>query len=130
MTDRSRAALALAAWLTTAACVDETQGVRSGATCPPSNAPTYQGFAGAFFAGYCLDCHSETRQGDDRRGAPEHLNFDTAAMIRTHAPDIDRMAAAGDNAQNRLMPPLGHPPYPTDFERASLGQYLACELAR
>jgi hypothetical protein len=48
-----------------------------------------------------------------------------------HASDIDTEAASGPKATNTDMPELGTAvtTAPTDAERATLGQFLACEQA-
>ncbi len=43
---------------------------------------------------------------------------------------IDKNAAFGPAAHNRLMPPADQPAQPTDEERVRLGEYIACEIGR
>jgi uncharacterized membrane protein len=117
------AALALLALLFVAACTSTP----SGAVCPTENAPTYASFGKTFFTTYCTDCHSATT--GDRHGAPAGLDFDTEAEIQAHATDSDVVAAAGPNNTNTAMPqtsPLVKT-MPTQAERDTLGQFLACE---
>jgi uncharacterized membrane protein len=104
---------------------DEHEGVATGATCPPSGAPTAQSFGTAFMQTYCLGCHSASVRGDARQGAPSDFNFDTVEQIRLHASHIDMHAAAGPNGTNMEMPPAKQP-QPTQEERELLGQWLAC----
>jgi uncharacterized membrane protein len=109
----------------TAACTSTP----SGATCPPPTAdvPTYDNFGRAFMATYCTDCHSIN--ATNRHGAPADQNYDTEADIKAHAAAIDAEAAAGPNAMNTAMPDLAGPVHsaPTQAERETLGQFLACE---
>ena len=103
-----------------------TGGGGTGATCPATAPPTYDSFGHQFFQSYCTRCHSTT--STDRMGAPDDLNWDTQAGIDQHLADIEGQAAKGPNATNRLMPFT--PPDPTDAERETLGQFLACEKLR
>jgi mono/diheme cytochrome c family protein len=101
----------------------------TGSTCPPVAAPTYQSFGRHFFATYCSGCHS--RDGDDRHGAPIDQRFDSEADIRTHAREIDEVAARGPKASNDDMPDMSGPvrTAPSVGERVLLGELLACEVA-
>jgi uncharacterized membrane protein len=81
-----------------------------------------------FFTSYCLECHSETKLGDDRQGAPVTIDFDTRSLVRMATANIDKQAAWGPDAHNSIMPPDGHM-QPTDAERIRLGEYIACEVA-
>lgn len=101
-------------------------GAPTGATCPPTDPPTFDSFADEFMGKYCRDCHSAT--SPNRRGAPGSQNYDTEADILRHAADIEAEAAAGPDATNTSMPELGGAvtTRPTQAEREQLGQYLAC----
>ena len=103
------------------------ESAESGATCPPSNPPTYAGFGRTFMQTYCTGCHS--RDAGDRHGAPPGLDFDTESEISLHAAAIDAEAAAGPDADNTDMPDLSGPVLqpPSLHEREVLGQFLACE---
>ncbi|WP_224361460.1 c-type cytochrome [Hyalangium versicolor] len=103
----------------------EHGGTATGATCPTSNAPTAQNFGTAFLQDYCLSCHSASATGVARQGAPLAVNFDTLDEVRTQIERIDTHAAAGPGATNTEMPPANRP-QPTQQERATLGQWLAC----
>jgi hypothetical protein len=116
--------------LVVAGCATDPIGEDTGSTCPPTDPPTYANFGQTFMQTYCLDCHSQTRFGDDRHGAPVTIDFDTRSLVRMNTSDIDKQAAFGPNAKNRLMPDDGHPPVPTDEERIRLGEYIACEIGR
>jgi uncharacterized membrane protein len=102
------------------------EGSPTGATCPPTTAPTYASFGQGFFSTYCTSCHSAN--STNRHGAPGSQNYDTEADIIKHAADIDAAAAAGPDATNTFMPELGGTvtSKPTQAERELLGQYLAC----
>jgi uncharacterized membrane protein len=112
------------------ACGGEEQGVDTGSTCPPTDPPTYANFGAGLFTTYCLDCHSETKLGADRHDAPVTIDFDTRSLVRENTSRIDKQAAFGPAAKNRLMPPPDHDSQPTDEERVRLGQYIACEIGR
>jgi len=100
------------------------------ATCPTTDAPTYQTFAQPFFAQYCASCHS--RSSTNRHGAPSDHNYDTEDDLRAHAGAIDEVAAKGPAANNTVMPELGGTvnARPSDADREKLGQYLACLQAQ
>jgi hypothetical protein len=70
----------------------------------PEDCPTieldYAGFADGFFAMNCRSCHSASRSGDARMGAPANLNYDSEAEISS-ARDRIRQAAVVD----KRMPP-------------------------
>lgn len=114
--------------LVLAACGGDPQGEPTGSTCPATNPPTYASFGQAFFTSYCIECHSETKTGDARNGAPVTIDFDTRSLVRMATSNIDKLAAFGPSAHNSIMPPDGHPA-PTDAERTQLGQYIACEVS-
>ena len=98
--------------------------VASGATCTPGSTLTEQNFGNDFMQRYCLTCHSVTKQGAARGGAPADHNYDTVADVRRWASEIDKHAAAGPSSVNVLMPPAL--PRPTQPEREQLGVWLAC----
>ena len=94
------------------------------ATCRESSTATYETFGRAFMEAYCTRCHSSTKSGEERRGAPEYHDFDTLEGIRPVADHIDQMAGAGPKVTNTQMPPLG--PMPSQEERQQLAEWLAC----
>lgn len=112
------------------ACTNRPVGVFTESDCPTDVAlrPTYAGFGSGFFTAYCLTCHSTTKLGGDRNGAPATIDFDTESLVRDNTSDIDKQAAFGPKSQNTIMPPDGHPK-PTDAERTQLGLFIACEVA-
>ncbi len=111
-----------------AACSGDPQGADTGSTCPPVDPPTYASFGQAFLQTYCLACHSQGKLGEDRNGAPVTIDFDTRSLVRENTSRIDKQAAFGPHANNRLMPNDG--PVPSDAERVRLGEYIACEIGR
>ena len=113
-----------------AACTGPAIGKDTASTCPATDPPTYASFGMMFMQTYCLDCHSQVKVGDDRQGAPVTIDFDTRSLVRMNTSDIDKQAAFGPRAHNRLMPNGGHEPVPTDDERVRLGEYIACEIGR
>ncbi|NNE43219.1 MAG: cytochrome c [Gemmatimonadetes bacterium] len=96
----------------------------SGAECSPTATATYDNFGAAFFDQYCLRCHSRELSGADRNDAPPEHNFDTVDLIHAQREIIDGQAAIGPGSTNRSMPPSA--PFPTDEERRTLGEWLAC----
>jgi uncharacterized membrane protein len=113
-----------------AACGGDPVGEDTGSTCPPADPPTCANFGQTFFTTYCLDCHSQAKVGADRQGAPVTIDFDTRSLVRENTSRIDKQAAFGPTARNRLMPEDGHDPVPSDDERTRLGEYIACEIGR
>jgi hypothetical protein len=108
------------------ACGSEGGGDPTGSTCPEAGtAHTWDNFGNQFFAFYCRDCHSSTKTGDDRGGAPSDVNFDSVEEVRLHAAHIDSWAAAGTTVVNTSMPP--EDPRPSEAERRQLGEWLACD---
>jgi len=107
-----------------------TSTAETGASCPPTGAPTYASFGRAFFARFCTGCHS--RSATSRHGAPTDQNYDSEDDVRANAFAIDREAAAGPGATNTDMPDMSGPVHtpPTHDERELLGQFLACERAQ
>ena len=112
------------------ACGEPVVGVDTASTCPPTDPPTFASFGQGFFTTYCLACHSQARTGADRNGAPATIDFDTRSLVRENTSRIDKQAAFGPAANNRLMPPTDHGAQPTDAERIRLGEYIACEIGR
>jgi uncharacterized membrane protein len=100
-------------------------GPSSGSVCPSVQTLTYENFGMAFFGTYCVRCHSETPEDGSRHGAPRGLDWDEIETVRLHLELIDKMAAAGPDATNMLMPPSDLP-QPTIDERRNLGEWLAC----
>ncbi len=113
-----------------AACGTDPVGEDTASTCPTVDPPTYASFGQAFFAQYCTDCHAQAKVGADRHGAPPTIDFDTRSLVRENTSRIDRQAAFGPAAKNRLMPEAGYPAVPSDAERLRLGEYIACEIGR
>jgi hypothetical protein len=127
------AALTLVACIVacTVACSDggAAEGVFTQSTCPPADPPTYATFAQAFMQTYCIACHDSAKTGADRMDAPPTIDFDSLALLRMWTSQIDKQAAIGPAAMNRLMPPSGSPA-PSDAERRRLGEFVACEVTR
>ncbi|MEZ4362549.1 MAG: hypothetical protein R3B48_20325 [Kofleriaceae bacterium] len=117
---------ALAALVTLAACGDG--GGSTGAVCPTVDPPTYQTFGESFFTMYCTSCHSSTRTGAQRGGAPVGRDYDTLEGVRKELAAIDSVAASGPDGTFSSMP-VGLPT-PTLDQRKALGEFLACEKDR
>lgn len=110
-------------------CGDEARprlgGEPTGAVCPATAPPTYEGFGRAFLDAYCVRCHTRSVNGAQRRGAPDSVNFEDLGDVLSNRITMDRVAAAGPRAVNTAMPPGG--PAPSTEERMRLGEWLACE---
>jgi uncharacterized membrane protein len=104
-------------------------GVFTESVCPTTDPPTFANFGQPFFTSYCIACHSQSKTGDDRQGAPVTIDFDTRSLVRENTSRIDKQAAFGPRAMNTLMPLDGNPA-PSDPERVRLGEYIACEVAQ
>jgi uncharacterized membrane protein len=78
---------------------------------------SYVTFAAGFFRDYCNRCHSVTRTGDDRNGAPENLNWDDEASIGAALPAIRQAVGVG-----QFMPPGA--PQPSCDERLQLVRWI------
>ena len=121
-----RIALALAFL---AACGGSDEGTFTESVCPTTDPPTYDNFGRTFMEAYCTSCHDSAKTGAMRKDAPVTIDFDTLANLRMWTSQIDKQAAIGPAATNRLMPPSGNPK-PSDAERRRLGEFVACEVAR
>jgi uncharacterized membrane protein len=83
----------------------------------PIDGDTFATFAGPLLATYCTRCHSVTRSGADRNGAPIGYNWDDEASVRMHLPEM-RNAVGVFN----FMPP--NDPRPTCAERQRLVRWI------
>ena len=115
-------ALGLCAALTLTACGEH--GEPTGSVCPSTPTLTYVNFGKPFMDTYCVDCHSSTKTGAARHGAPAFHDYDTVEGVRQTIEHIYEQAAAGPSAVNTLMPEDA--PKPTEAERRQLGEWLAC----
>ena len=104
----------LAASAALSGCGDD-EGEATGSTCPDDSSLTYESFGQAFFQKNCLACHGA--------GGPESPKLDTLAKIQANSSLIDKVAAAGPNGVNTVMPESGSV---DTAEREKLGQWLAC----
>ena len=120
--------LGLGLSLALAACGGDEHGEPTGSICPDNSTLTYDNFGAQFMTSFCTRCHSTTKVGADRKGAPSDHNFDTKDDILAFAEHIDEYAAGGPDAVNTIMPPST--PRPTEEERKKLGEWLACETAK
>ena len=107
--------------------VEPITNLSTGSICPDDSTLRYESFGRAFFASYCLRCHSAAVSGSERL-APEGRNFDELAQIREDAVWIDQFAAAGPKGEHQSMPPNGEKP--TLQQRTQLGEWLACGAPR
>lgn len=83
----------------------------------PIDGDTWVTFAMDFFATHCTRCHSSTRVGGDRNGAPVGFDWDIEATVRDHLDEI-RNAVGVLN----FMPFL--PPDPTCAERQRIVRWI------
>lgn len=98
----------------------------TGATCPTGSTLTYATFGSDFMTSFCTRCHSSTKTGDDREGAPADHNFDGLAGVKDAGDHIAEYAGAGPAATNEIMPPGA--PRPTDEQRQQLAEWVACGM--
>ena len=105
-------------------CSEEVLGPPTEAECPPSSTLTYENFGRQFMEDYCTRCHSSTRSGGGRMGAPAFHDFDTQRGVQNVADHVDQAAGAGPAATNDQMPPSD--PTPTLMERQMLAEWIAC----
>lgn len=106
-------AIVMAAAFASLQCNQGTQGLDTGATCPPASTLTYANFGQPFMDKYCTSCHA----GNERP------SLTTAAQVKSAASQIMATTASGPNGTNTSMPPGDEP---TTDERTQLGQWLAC----
>jgi uncharacterized membrane protein len=80
---------------------------------------TYENFGKAFVTKYCIGCHSTSKKGFARNGAPKKINFDSFEKIKAESGGFQKMVV-----QKKKMPPMGGP---TQGERAQVATWLKCE---
>jgi hypothetical protein len=90
-----------------------TAGNATGSTCPETSTLTYANFGQAFISTHCLSCH----------GSRQSPALATQSAVRAASAQIDRVAAAGPDAINAVMPPDASL---TTDDRLNLGEWLAC----
>jgi uncharacterized membrane protein len=78
---------------------------------------SYVTFAAGFFRDYCTRCHSVTRSGEDRNGAPEGFDWDDEASIAAALPSIRQVVGV-----SAIMPPSA--PEPSCEERLQLVRWI------
>lgn len=97
----------------------------SGAACGPQDCAesdaVWAGDAEAFFADYCLECHSSALAGDDRNDAPEGVDFDTYALLA--AQDLEGVAT---QIELGYMPSADAAASPTPDQRDRVVTWLRC----
>ena len=106
-------AAALGAALLGACSSTPANGTPTGSTCPQNSTLTYESFGRAFIDTHCLACHA-TR---------ESPTLTSQAAVQSVKDSIDRLAAAGPNATNTIMPKDHDVPV---AQRVQLGEWLAC----
>jgi hypothetical protein len=93
--------------------------VRASLDCPNGTALTWQNFGGFYLRRYCASCHAASLSGDDRRGAPSDISFDSAADALAFRMSMLKVAASDDGT----MPPGVVVPF---SERALFREWLNC----
>ena len=89
---------------------------------------TYANFAQGFFGTYCTRCHSVSKTGADRTGAPADINFDTLQGIQQLSGLIDQVAGMNpDGSVKKDLMPFT-PPDPPDADRQRLACWIAAGL--
>lgn len=97
--------------------------------CPPNSPLGHRSFGDGFLRTWCTGCHSSTLATADRQGAPEDVNFDSAALYKPHARAVyeravlEAHAAATDPTSASPMPPAGVVP---EADRHRLAEWIAC----
>jgi len=83
----------------------------------------YEASGTAFIETFCLSCHSSSRKGADRNGAPFSVNFDDLDSIRQQQGRIHSRVVGGS------MPPmLVGDPLPSSEERRELVNWIECGI--
>ena len=83
----------------------------------PIDGDTFATFASGFFTTYCTRCHSTTRSGADRNGAPTGYNWDEEASVRAHLAEIRSVVGVS------FFMPLNDPK-PACYERQRLVRWI------
>jgi hypothetical protein len=112
MTTLSKLVLSATLAIAATACGGAAEGQPTGSTCPQGSTITYANFGQTFIQDNCLGCHTNR----------EPL-LTTQANVQAAKTEIDKVAAAGPNATNTIMP-QDHA-VPSD-QRTKLGEWLAC----
>lgn len=79
---------------------------------------TYDNFGEPFMENWCRSCHSSQVPEDMRQTAPDDVNFDDLADVKSFADRIKYRAG-----EQKTMPPAGGP---SDEERALLVEWISC----
>ena len=90
--------------------------------CPPESQVTWHNHAKPLIDTWCTTCHTSLLSGDDRKGAPTGINFDTYQGVHAFRDRI-LAVATGDSP---LMPPAGGIP---DIDRERLREWINCGAA-
>jgi len=85
----------------------------------------YENFGAAFFANYCLRCHSVTLANDlTRIDAPIGVDFDSIVMAREFKNRIRMRAGLLGDMPPRILPV----PRPSESERIQLIEWIDCGM--
>ncbi len=74
-----------------------------------------------FFDNWCTPCHSSAVVGDDRRGAPAGMDFDTLANVKA----VSNRVLATATGDTITMPPAGGTPLD---DRAMIAEWVQCGM--
>jgi uncharacterized membrane protein len=91
--------------------------------CPAGSALSYENFGEAFFANYCLGCHSSGFSEENRAGSPIKINFDNLEEIQIWRRNIF-VVVSGDAP---TMPPGVRL---SALERTQLVEWISCGAPR
>jgi uncharacterized membrane protein len=91
--------------------------------CPAGSALSYGNFGAAFFANYCLGCHSSGFPEGERGSAPTIVNFDSIEEIQIWRRNIF-VVVSGDAP---TMPPGVRL---SNLERTQLVEWISCGAPR
>lgn len=88
---------------------------------PCVDAPTYTNDIAGIVEVRCLDCHSTSKVGPARQGAPEGLNYNTYDLTQPNFLAFSNALTSG-----RMPPPTGGVPGTTPFERDVVDEWQRC----
>jgi hypothetical protein len=90
--------------------------------CPPDSQVTWRNHAKPLIDTWCTTCHTSLLSGEDRKGAPANVDFDTYQGVFNYRDRIHTVAT-GDSPR---MPPAGGIP---DIDRERLREWINCGAA-
>ena len=97
--------------------IDAVQLVDAG--CADPGTVTYSSAIKGLVTRHCIDCHSASSSGTDRKGAPSYENFDTYAEVKASA------SSANSRIQSGSMPPSSFNNPLTECEKKIFAAWVA-----